>query len=45
MQVLLWYVSASNWRWEKAERFDEVFFVIAVIIILLILLFVYIYMN
>ena len=37
IQVLRWNVSELNWRWEKTERFDEVFFVIAVIIILLIL--------
>ena len=35
----MWYVAALNWRREKAERFDKVFFVISVIIVLSILLF------
>ena len=32
MLMLLWYESALNWRWEKAQRIDEIFFVVAVII-------------
>ena len=30
--MLLWYKSTLNWNWEKAERFDEILFVVDIII-------------
>ena len=32
ISILLWYTSALNWLWEKAEWFDEIIFVADVII-------------
>ena len=30
--MVLWYKSTLNWNWEKAERFDEILFVVDIII-------------
>ena len=26
--IILWYKSALNWLWQKAEQFDDIFFVV-----------------